>query len=104
MDTNPNLSENSTILDETNKDQIHKLSRIINITAMISTDFNEPTTAVHFRRKGVFKRFRRWAGKRSRAICRVWPRHQRTDNHEEVIGKMIIMLIEYVAFCHMSLC
>jgi len=93
MDTNRNLSELSTGLNDNKENQIDALSGTMNVTDMMSTDLNEQSTTVPSYRKDVCKRFRRWAGKRSRAIRRVWHRRQQNENHVEVLGKLIIMLI-----------
>jgi len=97
MDTKLFFPEHLSGLDDNNEHQIDTLSGTVDFRVIMSTNLNERPTAVPTRRKGVFKRFRQWVGKRSRAIRRIWSRRQRrTESRVEVIGKMIIMLIEYI--------
>lgn len=98
MDTKRKLSERLTGPDDNNNEhQIDTLSGTKNVTAVTSTDVNEPPAAVILRRKGVFKRFRRWAGKRSRAVRRVCSlRSHRIENRVEVTGKLMTIAFRLI--------
>lgn len=78
-----------TELPYNNEREFDMLTGTINVRGIISMDLNKRFTAVRSRQK-VFKRFRRWTGKKLTAIRPVWPGRQRSSSDVEVISKLLI--------------
>jgi len=63
-----------------------------NFDTFMLTDMDDQYTEVSNRSSGLFKRFRRWTGKRLRAICPASLCRDRTSSSNvEVISKLIML-------------